>query len=432
MKPLKLILTLTLVAAVLSIAVAAYNLIGLYRYEKAETMETVRKCAENAVMLEMINRMQSSEKASESFIRLNAIIESIQNHEGGPARTDTLKATLATILHFGLEFKDNNWHPDPRTRDSLFRIELIRNGLTPEVAFIGEKNHTQENIRNNLWNTVYRYSPSSTSFYEVFVSPMPGTVLLHLWGIIIPFIIVICLFTFLSIYLSRTIARMRTLEEMKDDFTHNMTHELKTPVAVAYSAADSMLRYYDQSDATRNKKFLKIILQRLNYLSGMIENILSISMERFKTMQLNMTSTALKPIVKEVADMISLKSDKPISIKIEIPEGFSVSADPVHVANIFSNLLDNAIKYSGESVDIKINAKEDKITISDNGIGIAQEYLPHIFDKFFRVPTGDHYDAGGYGLGLFYVRHVIELFGWGIKAASTPGEGTIFTIIIKR
>lgn len=225
---------------------------------------------------------------------------------------------------------------------------------------------------------------------------------------------------------------MRTLEEMKDDFTHNMTHELKTPVAVAYSAADSMLRYYDQSDATRNKKFLKIILQRLNYLSGMIENILSISMERFKIMQLNMTSTALKPIVKEVADMISLKSDKPISIKIEIPEGFSVYADPVHVANVFSNLLDNAIKYSGESVDIKINAKEDKITISDNGIGIAPEHLPHIFDKFFRVPTGDNYDAGGYGLGLFYVRHVVELFGWGIKAASTPGEGTIFTIIIKR
>ena len=431
MKHLKLILTLTLAVMVLAVTFATYNLVDLYRYEKTETLETVKKCAENAVLLEMIDRMQSSEKANESFIRLNSIIETIQNHEGGPARTDTLKASLAIILQLGLEYKDNNSRPDIPTRDSLFRIELSRNGLTPEIAFIGEKNQAKENDQHNLWKTEYRDSPTSSSFYEVFVSPMPGIVLSRLWGIIIPFAVVIMLFIFLSIYLSKTIARMRTLEEIKDDFTHNMTHELKTPVAVAYSAADSMLRYYDQSDETRNKKFLKIILQRLSFLSGMIENILSMSMDRFKTMRLNPEKLKLKPLIDDIAGMIVMKSSKPIDTEINIQEGFSVYADPVHLGNIISNLLDNAVKYSEDEVNIKINASGDTLTIEDNGIGIEKENLPYIFDKFYRVPTGNHYDVGGYGLGLFYVKQMIGMFGWNIEVESRPGKGTKFTIKLK-
>lgn len=133
---------------------------------------------------------------------------------------------------------------------------------------------------------------------------------------------------------------------MKDDFTHNMTHELKTPVAVAYSAADSMLRYYDQSDEQRNKKFLTIIMQRLNFLSGMIENILSMSMERFKTMQLNIENVKVKPIAEEVAGMIVMKADKPVKVSIDINDDVEVATDSLHFGNVISNLLDNALKYS--------------------------------------------------------------------------------------
>ncbi len=126
-------------------------------------------------------------------------------------------------------------------------------------------------IRGSYWTVDYLNSPSEQPSYEIFVSPMPGKILSGMWGIIIPFVIVIILFSFLTVYLSRSVRSMKTLEQMKDDFTHNMTHELKTPVAVAYSAADSMLRYYDQSDEVRNKQFLKIIMQRLSFLSGIID-----------------------------------------------------------------------------------------------------------------------------------------------------------------
>ena len=232
-------------------------------------------------------------------------------------------------------------------------------------------------------------------------------------------------------YLLHWVGRLRTIEQMKDDFTHNMTHELKTPVAVAYSAADSMLRYYDQSDEARNKQFLKIIIQRLSFLSGMIENILSMSLERFKTMKLCIENVDVKPIVEEVAGMIELKADKPMKIDIDIPHNLSVIADSLHFGNVISNLIDNAVKYSGDTVDINIKADNTSIVIADNGIGIDKDNLPYIFDKFYRVTSGDRYEVGGYGLGLFYVKQIVELLGWSIDVTSKLGVGTKFTIKFK-
>ncbi|MDE6741824.1 MAG: HAMP domain-containing histidine kinase [Muribaculaceae bacterium] len=210
-----------------------------------------------------------------------------------------------------------------------------------------------------------------------------------------------------------------------------MTHELKTPVAVAYSAADSMLRYYDQSDEARNRKLISIIMQRLSHLAGMIENILSMSMERFNSMQLNIESVKLKPFVEEISGLIEIKADKPVNIEIDIPDRLTIYADSLHFGNMISNILDNAVKYSREIVSIKVKADTDCIIVSDNGIGISKENLPYIFDKFYRISSGDRYEVGGYGLGLYYVRQVATLHGWNITVDSHPGEGTMFKIKFK-
>ncbi len=427
MKHFKIIVIIALIATVISVAIASYNLFALYRHEKEQTMAIVRDCADNAFLLEMIGRMQSSDEAKESFVRLNAIIESVQQKDGRLAKSDTLQTSLAGIMRYGLEFKDNRWQPDYEKLDSLFLEEIHRKGMNADEAYIMESNPGLS-TKKNLWKTSYRISPTSSAGYDVYVSSMHSEVLSRLWGIIIPFVILIFTFLFLSIYLTSIIRKLRTLEQMKDDFTHNMTHELKTPVAVAYSAADSMLRYYEQSDEARNKQFLKIIMQRLSYLSGMIENILSMSMERFKTMKLNIEDVTLRPIVEEISSMMELKAAKPVKIEIDIPDNLSIQADSLHLGNILSNLIDNALKYSGDSVHIIIKAGAHSITISDNGIGIDKENLPFIFDKFYRVTSGDRYEVGGYGLGLFYVKQIVGLMGWSIDVASKPGQGTKFTI----
>ena len=430
MKHLKLTASISLILTAISVAVATYNLIKLYNHEKENTMETVKECAENAVLLEMIGRMKTSEDASQSFLRLNTFLELAQQKDGCVGKADSVKTSLASVLAFGLDFPDNKSRPDIDVLDSIFRMELARHNMFPQLASIirvgAEFPHKTES-----WQTQYSYNPARSPEYDIYVSPMAGKVLSRMWGIILPFIAVLLLFSFLSFYLMRTLRQMRTLEQMKDDFAHNMTHELKTPVAVAYSAADSMLRYYDQSDEARNKQFLKIIMQRLSFLSGMIENILSMSMERFSIMKLNIERIAVRDVVEEVAGMIELKANKPVEIDIDIPDNLLAMADPLHFGNVLSNIIDNAVKYSGDSVVINIKADEDSISIADNGIGMEKTELPHIFEKFYRVSSGDRYEAGGYGLGLFYVSQIIELLGWSIEVTSRPGHGTKFTIKFK-
>ena len=427
MKSMRLILILSLVATALAVAIASWNLRALYLHEKDQTLATVRECAENAFLLEMFGRMQNDVESRESFVRLNSFISMAQQKDGRPAESDTLQTSFVSILRSGLEFENNRWQPEPKQLDSILSAELSRHGIEAREGYIRES-VTGSPEDAHLWKTSYRISPSSDIEYGVYVSPQYKSVLDKMWGIIIPFIVLILIFSFLSLYLTGLIKKMKTLEQMKDDFTHNMTHELKTPVAVAYSAADSMLRYYDQSDEERNRQFLKIIMQRLSYLSGMIENILSMSMERFRTMKLNIEDVELKPLVEDVSGMMELKADKPVDIDIEIPDGLSVQADSLHLGNILSNLIDNALKYSGDSVHITIKADLHSITISDNGIGIDKENLPFLFDKFYRVTSGDRYEISGYGLGLFYVKQVVGLMGWNIDVASRPGQGTKFTI----
>lgn len=433
MKRLKEIMIIGLTLAFLAVVTATYYLIRLYEQEKAKTMEIVRTCAENADILELISRMESTEKADQAFVRLNAFMEVAQQKGGiisSKNRSDTIRTSLADILHFGLEFKENKSNTNYKVLDSIFRSELNRHGLFPDFAQILPKD-LHPDIQKPLWEIQYRVTPIEKSYtYNVYVSPMPGTVLSSKWGIIIPFCIVIGIFIFLSIYLLRIIRHQRTLDQMKDDFTHNMTHELKTPIAVAYAAADSMLRYYDQSDEERNRKLISIILQRLSHLSGLIENILSMSMERFNNMKLSYEHIKVKPLVEEISDMIKLKADKPVKIEVDIEDDLMLYADSLHFGNMISNLLDNAIKYSGDTVFIKIAGDKESIIVSDNGKGISKENLPYIFDKFYRVSSGDTYEVGGYGLGLYYVKQISSLHGWRISAESTLNEGSVFTIYL--
>ena len=108
-----------------------------------------------------------------------------------------------------------------------------------------------------------------------------------------------------------------------------------------------------------------------------------------------------------------------------------MQADRAHLSNILNNLIDNAIKYSSDEATIKITATPITITVTDQGMGIAADKLAHIYDKFYRVPTGDVHDIKGYGLGLFYVKTMVEKHGWTINATSVKGKGTTFTINLK-
>ena len=123
-----------------------------------------------------------------------------------------------------------------------------------------------------------------------------------------------------------------------------------------------------------------------------------------------------------------MRGEKEIRIDVDADDVVSVISDKDHLSNILNNLIDNAIKYSGDCVTIKVRCTPDEISVSDNGIGIPQKAVPFIFNKFYRVPHGNLQDVRGYGIGLYYVKSILDKMGWTITVKSKEGKGSTFTI----
>ena len=215
---------------------------------------------------------------------------------------------------------------------------------------------------------------------------------------------------------------------MKDDFVSNMTHELKTPIAIAYSANDALLNYDTDNDPQKKVTYLNIANKQLKRLGEMVENILAMSMERRKTMKLRTEKIPLRPYVEEIASAQRMRKEKEIAIIVNLSDNASAEADKTHLANALNNLIDNAIKYSGDSVTITITGDNNSISVADNGIGIPAKSIPYLFNKFYRVPHGNLQDIRGYGIGLYYVKSIIDKMGWDIEVCSKEGKGSVFTI----
>lgn len=136
----------------------------------------------------------------------------------------------------------------------------------------------------------------------------------------------------------------------------------------------------------------------------------------------------MRQFVEEIAVAQRMRGDKEITIDVKIGDNTSIKADKNHFANVLNNLIDNAIKYSAESVAIKITADNNGISVADNGIGIPIKSIPYLFNKFYRVPHGNRQDVRGYGIGLYYVKSILDKMGWDIEVRSKEGEGSVFTI----
>ena len=254
-------------------------------------------------------------------------------------------------------------------------------------------------------------------------------------GILATSLIILLILGFAFGYLIHTLFRQKTLEEMKSDFTNNITHELKTPIAVAYAANDALLHFGQAEDREKRNKYLTICQEQLQQLSGLVEQILSMSMEQRKTFRLHPEELQLSEVIQPLLEQHRLKADKPVRFQVDVePDDLTVLADRIHFGNILSNLLVNDIKYSQQEADITILGRKQGdravISITDHGIGIAHERIKHLFDKFYRVPTGNLHPVKGYGLGLFYVKTLVEKHGGSITVKSEPGKGSTFTIYL--
>lgn len=325
---------------------------------------------------------------------------------------------------------------DMAVMDSVLRNQLSYRFIFPDFLCVEVVNNKDSVICENpkfkgesgLDSFRFNINPDEGIYYKAYMTPLTRHIISEMSGVIVTIFLLMVAFTMAFWYLFRTVSQLRTLEEMKDDFVSNMTHELKTPIAIAYSANDALLNYDTANDPQKKVTYLNIANKQLKRLGELVENILAMSMERRKTIKLKPEEIRLHSFVDEIAAAQRMRGEKNISIKVDIDESIMVEADRTHLANVLNNLIDNAIKYSGDSVEITITGNIQELSVRDNGIGIPSKSIPYLFNKFYRVPHGNRQDVRGYGIGLYYVKSILDKMGWTIEVKSTEGEGSVFTI----
>ena len=249
-------------------------------------------------------------------------------------------------------------------------------------------------------------------------------------GLILSSVAIVLLLSVVLLYLVRTMFRQKTLEEMRRDFTHNITHELKTPISVAVTETDALRNFSADANPERRSRYLEIVEAQLTQLSTMVEHILSVSVEG-REYKYNPTNLHIQDIINGVVQSAGMNVGKKPKFHIDCPSDITVSADEFHIKNLLATVIDNAVKYAEEPVvNVSVFEENGNITIDveDNGCGIAKEHLSHIFEKFYRVPTGDIHTVRGYGLGLYYAKQVVQLHKGTISIKSGVGKGTTVTI----
>jgi two-component system phosphate regulon sensor histidine kinase PhoR len=231
-----------------------------------------------------------------------------------------------------------------------------------------------------------------------------------------------------------SLMKKKKISEHTTEFLNNMTHEFKTPLTNIALAGKMILKDSNINQGEKIKHYSGIILEENEKLRLQVEQVLSMTALERGEIPLRKTELDFHELIHE--------SIKCISIQIESRQGdlklnldakrFVVMGDKTHFTNALSNLIDNAIKYSKEKPELTIqtsNIGNDLIiVVADKGIGIEKEYQKKVFDKFFRVPTGDVHDVKGFGLGLAYVKKIVELHGGAIELQSEKGKGATFTI----
>ena len=249
-------------------------------------------------------------------------------------------------------------------------------------------------------------------------------------GLILSSVAIVLLLSVVFLYLVRTMFRQKTLEEMRRDFTHNITHELKTPISVAVTATDALRNFSADANPERRCRYLEIVEAQLTQLSTMVEHILSVSVEG-REYKYNPTNLHIQDIINGVVQGAGMNVGKEPKFHIDCPSDIIVLADEFHIKNLLATVIDNAVKYAEEPVvNVSVFEENGNVTIDveDNGCGIAKEHLSHIFEKFYRVPTGDIHTVRGYGLGLYYAKQVVQLHKGTISIKSSVGKGTTVTI----
>jgi two-component system phosphate regulon sensor histidine kinase PhoR len=358
--------------------------------------------------------------------------------------TDVFKELVNLNMRTGVEDRVN-----PSMIDSLLKMEFASAGITTEYEFglydfMNNKlfvDHPTD-YTNELMKTRYRmrlfphdvfYHPD----YLMLYFPKQNQYIfsnLRLMFAISAFFILIIIASFY--YTISTIIRQKKIGDIKNDFINNMTHELKTPISTISLACEALGDPDIVQTPKLTEKYTRMISEENKRLSQLVENVLQSALLDTSNFQLQQTEVDMHALILKVLRSMQVHIDRrkvKTEIKLDAPKCV-IEGDPVHLTNVIFNLIDNALKYTPEAPDLKVHTRNSGgrfiVSVSDNGIGISREQQRKVFDKLYRVPTGNIHNVKGFGLGLSYVKAVVERHQGQVSVESELGIGSTFTVSI--
>jgi two-component system, OmpR family, phosphate regulon sensor histidine kinase PhoR len=283
---------------------------------------------------------------------------------------------------------------------------------------------------SGLWKESYYhlsvYFPNKNR--TVFIDQGVWLVLTFLFLIIITFGVAVIITTYL---------RQKKLSEMKNDFINNVTHEFKTPISTIALAAEVLMKSGPKSLSERVKRYSKIIYDENERMRQQVERVLEIAQQDHHEIRLNPSEIDVHGMLHDIIPLLCMeKSDREVRVNYRLEASNPlIYADRMFIAGIITNITENAIKYSGSNPELTIATTDFRegilISFTDNGIGMSRESLKHVFEKFYRVPTGNIHNVKGFGLGLYYAKAMVEAHGGKITASSELNKGSRFDVYLR-
>ena len=251
--------------------------------------------------------------------------------------------------------------------------------------------------------------------------------------LIVVFVSIIMLVFIFMMYM---LSRQKKISDIKNDFINNITHEFKTPLSTITLACEALSGEMMGANKKTRDAYVSIVADENERLKLMVNNILQLAQLKKGQLSLHIETCDIHELIIKICDSFSLlvKTNQGEIKEYLYAENYMLAVDKMHIQNIITNLIENGIKYSRKNPKIAVKTENDKkniiISVSDNGIGISKKGIKHIFDEFYRVTTGNIHNQKGQGLGLVYVKKIVEMHGGSISVVSEPDKGSIFSIIL--
>ncbi len=321
--------------------------------------------------------------------------------------------------------------------DSIFTNQLSKKGIkTPHYLVLLEKDikvrgsNKAEDIELSLFSnsksTFLRPNQNLRAYYE---DPTIEALKKSSTGILLSLLLSLSVI-FCLIYLLKIISTQKELAEIKNDLINNITHEFKTPIATISTAIEAIESFNVTDNKEKTKQYAAISAFQLKKLHQMVEKLLETATLDSESLLLQKEPTNIVDLIAKITKKFELLTKKNINFTTNIDSKI-LKIDRFHFENAISNLVDNAIKYGGDSIEVTLNSvlNVTEISVADNGKGIDKSQQERIFDKFYRVPKGNTHDVKGFGIGLYYTQKIIEKHNGSINVSSSF-DNTIFKLQI--